>query len=102
MKRTILCVISVIMLIAALSTLLWFNSTYLILNGQIYSRNSASLVITEPELPDMQTLSSFPDLDLLDIRYVNSAMLGQFVEFGNQDVLFLYSTMLLNNSLAFK
>ena len=71
MKRTILCVISVIMLIAALSTLLWFNSTYLILNGQIYSRNSASLVITEPELPDMQTLSSFPNLDLLDIRYVN-------------------------------
>ncbi|MBQ7796538.1 MAG: hypothetical protein IJ374_08290 [Lachnospiraceae bacterium] len=44
----------------------------------------------------------YETITVLDIRYVNSAMLGQFVEFGDQDVLFLYSTMLLNNSLALK
>ena len=47
-------------------------------------------------------MEGYKKITVLDIRYVNSAMLGQFVEFGNQDVLFLYSTMLLNNSLAFK
>lgn len=39
---------------------------------------------------------------LIDLRYVSSDMLGQFVDFEGADVLFLYSTMLLNNSLAIK
>lgn len=39
---------------------------------------------------------------LIDLRYVSSDMLGQFVEFENADVLFLYSTLLLNNSLSMK
>lgn len=41
-------------------------------------------------------------ITVLDIRYVQSSQLGQVVEFGNQDVLFLYSTMLLNNSMALR
>lgn len=44
----------------------------------------------------------YEKITVLDIRYVNSSMLGQFVEFADQDVLFLYSTMLLNSSLALK
>ena len=47
-------------------------------------------------------MEGYQKITVLDIRYVNSSMLGQFVEFGGQDVLFLYSTMLLNNSLALK
>ncbi len=35
---------------------------------------------------------------LIDIRYIPSNMLSSFVEFKDQDVLFLYSTMMLNNS----
>lgn len=45
---------------------------------------------------------AYEKITILDIRYVNSSMLGQFVEFDDQDVLFLYSTMLLNSSLALK
>ena len=45
---------------------------------------------------------AYEKIMILDIRYVNSSMLGQLVEFGDQDVLFLYSTMLLNSSLALK
>lgn len=41
-------------------------------------------------------------ITVLDIRYVQSSQLGQFVEFQNQDVLFLYSTMMLNNSMALR
>ena len=47
-------------------------------------------------------VKGYEKITVLDIRYVNSSMLGQFVEFGNQDVLVLYSTLLLNSSLALK
>ena len=39
---------------------------------------------------------------VLDTRYVSPAMLGQFVEFADQDVLFLYSTLILNSSSALR
>lgn len=39
---------------------------------------------------------------LVDLRYVSGDMLGQLVDFENADVLFLYSTLLLNNSLSLK
>ena len=47
-------------------------------------------------------MEEYSKITVLDIRYVNSSILGQYVDFGNQDVLFLYSTMMLNNSLALK
>ena len=39
---------------------------------------------------------------LVDIRYIQSSMLNTFVDFEGKDVLFLYSTMMLNNSSAMK
>jgi len=39
---------------------------------------------------------------LIDIRYLQSAVLGNFVDFTDADVLFLYSTMVLNNSETLK
>ena len=39
---------------------------------------------------------------VVDIRYVQSAFLGNFIEFDNSDILFLYSSTLLNDSLAMK
>lgn len=44
----------------------------------------------------------YEKITVLDIRYVNSSMLDQFVDFEGQDVLFLYSTLVLNNSLSLK
>ncbi len=44
----------------------------------------------------------YQKITLVDIRYVQPAMLGNLVEFKGQDVLFLYSTLILNNSLALK
>lgn len=44
----------------------------------------------------------YSEIILIDLRYVSSDMLGQFVDFQNTDVLFLYSTLLLNNSLSIK
>ena len=39
---------------------------------------------------------------VLDTRYVNPNLLGQFVEFDDQDVLFLYSVLILNSSGALR
>lgn len=39
---------------------------------------------------------------LVDIRYISPIMLDRFIEFTNQDVLFIYSTSVLNNSVTIK
>ena len=39
---------------------------------------------------------------IVDIRYISSNMLDNWIEFDDQDVLFLYSTIVLNNSITFK
>lgn len=46
--------------------------------------------------------TGYSKVTLVDIRYIHSAMLGAFVKFDNQDVLFLYSTLVLNSSTSFK
>ena len=44
----------------------------------------------------------YSEITLVDIRYLPSARVGQFVDFTGKDVLFLYSTQVLNNSEALK
>ncbi len=39
---------------------------------------------------------------VVDIRYVASSMLGNIIDFENKDVLFLYSTLILNSNPSFK
>lgn len=50
-------------------------------------------------------LAGYEEVILIDLRYISSEQIGDFVDFGTDaarqtDVLFLYSTSLLNNSLA--
>ena len=44
----------------------------------------------------------YAKVTLVDIRYMSPTMLNNFIEFGEQDVLFLYSTLVLNNSETIK
>lgn len=44
----------------------------------------------------------YKTVTLVDIRYVSSAMLGEYLEFHGQDVLFAYSTLILNSSSSLK
>lgn len=44
----------------------------------------------------------YAKITLIDIRYISPNMLDKFVEFTNQDVLFLYSVSVLNNSVTIK
>jgi len=44
----------------------------------------------------------YQKITMVDIRYIQPEMLGYFIEFEGQDVLFLYSTLILNNSLGLR
>ena len=47
-------------------------------------------------------VADYSKVTLVDTRYISSDLLDQFVDFHGQDVLFLYSTLILNNSSAIK
>jgi len=45
---------------------------------------------------------AYEKITLVDIRYMQSNFIGNFVSFDSQDVLFLYSTTILNNSMSLR
>ena len=47
-------------------------------------------------------LEGYAKITVVDIRYIQSDFVGMFVPFDDQDVLFIYSTMMLNSSTALK
>ena len=47
-------------------------------------------------------VQDYAKVTLVDIRYVNLELLDKFLTFRGQDVLFLYSTLVLNNSNTIK
>lgn len=44
----------------------------------------------------------YAKITLVDIRYLSSGMLEKYIDFQNQDILFLYSTSVLNHSETMK
>lgn len=47
-------------------------------------------------------VQDYKTVTLVDIRYLDSRLLGRFLEFTGQDVLFLYSTLVLNSGTTLK
>ena len=45
---------------------------------------------------------SYSEIVLVDLRYIMSDSVGEYVDFENADVLFMYSTTLVNNSLCMR
>ena len=45
---------------------------------------------------------SYRKVTLVDTRYINPSLLGEYLDFADQDVLFAYSTTILNNSSTLK
>lgn len=44
-------------------------------------------------------VQNYKKITLIDIRYISSKLLDQYIEFENQDVLFLYSCIILNQNI---
>ena len=47
-------------------------------------------------------IQSYSKITVVDIRYVYPQMIGNMVDFNNADVLFIYSTLLINNSTGLR
>lgn len=47
-------------------------------------------------------IDEYAKITLVDTRYVSYKYLGQFIEFDNQEILFMYNTAVINNSLMLK
>lgn len=47
-------------------------------------------------------LAGYDQITLIDTRYINPSILGDYITFTDQDVLFLYSTLLINSSYSLK
>lgn len=47
-------------------------------------------------------VKDYKTVTVVDIRYIASSMLGEFLDFHGQDVLFVYSSLILNNSSSLK
>ena len=47
-------------------------------------------------------VEGYAKVTVVDIRYLQSSFVGNFVDFDDQDVLIIYSTMLLNSSMGLK
>lgn len=45
-------------------------------------------------------MEGYAKITLIDLRYISSDRIGEYVTFHNQDVLFLYSTLLINQGLG--
>lgn len=44
-------------------------------------------------------IENYKKITLIDIRYIDSNLLEKYVDFENKDVLFLYSTLILNQAI---
>ena len=44
----------------------------------------------------------YDKITIIDNRYINSSYIKEYVTFKNQDILFMYSTLLINNSVTLK
>ena len=47
-------------------------------------------------------VQGYKTVTLVDVRYISTSQLGAYADFAGKDVLFLYSTLVLNNSTALK
>jgi len=47
-------------------------------------------------------INYYHKITLIDNRYINSHNLKDLIEFNNQDVIFMYSTLIVNNSYSLK
>lgn len=47
-------------------------------------------------------VSSYKTITLVDTRYISPKILGNYIDFNNKDVLFIYNTSIINNSYGLK
>ena len=70
-----------------------------------YSTNDKELVIIRDSFASSITpllIPYYKKITLIDNRYINNNYFSNLIEFTNQDILFMYSTLIINNSSTLK
>jgi hypothetical protein len=47
-------------------------------------------------------LEMYGEIDLIDLRYISSNLIGDYVDFNNADILFLYGVLVVNGASGLK
>ena len=47
-------------------------------------------------------VEGYSKITVIDTRYISSKILDEYVDFSNNDILFIYSTLLINNSASLR
>jgi hypothetical protein len=47
-------------------------------------------------------LEAYSEIDLIDLRYISSNLIGEYVDFDNADIMFLYGVSVINNASGLK
>jgi hypothetical protein len=47
-------------------------------------------------------LEAYGEIDLIDLRYISSSLLGDYVDFEDADILFLYGVSVVNSASGLK
>lgn len=47
-------------------------------------------------------VQAYSKITVVDTRYISPKILGEYIDFSNQDILFMYSTLVINNSATLK
>ena len=47
-------------------------------------------------------MNGYKSIAVVDTRYISPSMLSNYIDFNNKDILFLYSTLLINDSFTLK
>lgn len=69
------------------------------------SDNSKELIIFRDSFASSLTpllIPYYKKITLIDLRYIHFDLLKKYITFDNQDILFLYSTLIINNSSILK
>lgn len=69
------------------------------------SNNEKRLIIFRDSFGSSLTpwlISSYKEITLVDTRYISPVLLKDYIDFENADILFLYSSTIINNSYTLK
>ena len=69
-------------------------------NPEIKTGNE--LIIFRDSYASSLVPSKYSKITLIDTRYISPKLLLNYIEFNNQDILFMYSTLVINNSYSLK
>ena len=70
-----------------------------------HAENDRELIIFRDSFASSLTpllLEAYSKITLIDSRFIMMDIIGDYVEFTNQDVIFMYSDLIINNSLLLK